>query len=261
MPTSLNASVVGSASIWVLGRVAGPRRDATVLHSGPDALYLDLEGTALGVLGGRAVQVPLGVRTLLPALPVLEPGETGSVQDGVIEVGGLAVLVTNIVDTTVPVLSAECAEWGRDHLPKFVEHEVAQLREELPGDALDQLAVGDATAVGTLLGQGRGLTPLGDDLLSGWISTAVAIRSEALPAIRSEIALNAFDRTTLLSASLLACAARGEGVPEFHSAMTGVARQDADVLRQSVELMIDRCGSSGLANLLGSMLAFEAAHA
>ena len=90
------------------------------------------------------------------------------------------------------------------------------------------------------------------------IAAAVAIRLPALQQIRSEVALNAFDRTNLISASLLACAARGEGVPEFHSAMSGVARQNDEILSQSLDLMFERCGESGMAFVLGSMLAFEA---
>lgn len=257
--SALNSSVVGSASIWTLGRVAGPRRPATVVQSGPDALYLDLEGSCIALLAGRAVQVPLGVRTLLPSLPDIAIGQKADVHDGIIEVADLAVLVTNIVDTTVPVLSPEDAAWGRMHLPKFAEHLVADLRDELPAQAYDQLVNSDPLAALTLLGQGRGrITPLGDDVLGGWIATAVAIRLPALQAIRSEVALNAFDRTNIVSASLLACAARGEGVPEFHSAMSGVARQNDDILGQSLDLMFERCGESGMAFILGSMLAFEA---
>ncbi len=259
MTNALSSSVVGSASIWTLGRVAGRRREATVVHAGPDAVYVDLEGSCIALLAGRAVQVPLGVRTLLPSLPAVSVGESATVHDGVVEVGGLAVLVTNIIDTTVPVLSPEDAAWGRLHLPKFAEHLVADVRDELPAQAVDQLATADPTAALTLLGRGRGtVAPLGDDVLGGWIATAVAIRLPALQAIRSEVALNAFDRTTTVSASLLACAARGEGVPEFHSAMSGVARQDDEVLTQSLDLMFERCGDSGKAFVLGSMLAFEA---
>ena len=230
-----------------------------MVQSGPDAVYLDLEGSCIAVLAGRAVQVPLGVRTLLPSLAPVPVGTSADVHDGIIEVGDLAVLVTNIVDTTVPVLSAEDAAWGRQHLPKFAEHMVTDLRDELPAQAFDQLASGDPLAALTLLGRGRGATtPLGDDVLGGWIATAVAIRLPALQAIRSEVALNAFDRTNIVSASLLACAARGEGVPEFHSAMSGVARQNDDILGQSLDLMFERCGESGMAFILGSMLAFEA---
>jgi hypothetical protein len=257
--SALNSSVVGSASIWTLGRVAGPRRGATVVHAGPEAIYLDFEGSCIALLAGRAVQVPLGVRTLLPELPATEPGAPAGVHDGMVEVGDLAVLVTNIVDTTVPVLSPEDAAWGRMHLPKFAEHHVSYLRDVLPAQAFDQLAAGDPQAAHTLLGHGRGtVTPLGDDVLGGWIATAVAIRLPALQQIRSEVALNAFDRTNIVSASLLACAARGEGVPEFHSAMSGVARQNDEILSQSLDLMFERCGESGMAFVLGSMLAFEA---
>ena len=64
-----------------------------------------------------------------------------------------------------------------------------------------------------LLGRGDGLTPLGDDVLSGWIAThraAGVATPEVDDAVRSGL-----HRTTLLSATLLDCALHGECVPEL----------------------------------------------
>ena len=253
------ARVVGSASIWMLGLVAGPARTVPVLHAGGDAVYLDLEGTCLGILGARAVQVPCGVRTQLTHVPEPPAGTPVVVGDGVITMDELEVLVTNIVDTTVPVLSPEAARWGGGHLDGLVHGRLDAVRAQLPGDALDRLQAGDPESVGDLLGLGPGLTPLGDDVLAGWLAAAVASRHSGLADLRSNVALNARERTTSLSATLLACAARGEGVPEVRSLLTGVADANAAVVEQSLSLLLRVGETSGEGLVLGAQLALQSA--
>lgn len=255
-PTSPAPGVVGSASIWVLGRVAGPPRDTTVLHAHPHMVYLDLEGSALAVLGARGIQLPFGVRTLMPELPDVEPGTVGQVQDGVVTVGELRVLVTNIVDTTVPVLSPEATTWGHDHLVEVLGDRVSSFREQLPADALHALGRADPRAVTGLLGVGPGLSPLGDDTLAGFLAAAVAIRHPQLAEVRSQVALNAFERTGVIPATLLACAARGEAIPEFRSFVGGVAAHNPDMVSQSLDLMLEVGGNSGAGFVIGAMQAF-----
>jgi len=255
------ARVVGSASIWVLGLVAGPARTVSVLHSGGHAVYLDLEGTCLGILGAQAVQVPCGVRTQLTHVPEPEAGADVVVGDGVITMPDLEVLVTNIVDTTVPVLSPEAARWGGGHLDGLVGDRLDEARAHLPGDALARLRDADPASVGDLLGLGPGLTPLGDDVLAGWLAAAVASRHPALPDVRSTVALSARERTTSLSATLLACAARGEGVPEFRSMLTGVADENSDVIAQSLSLLLRVGDTSGEGLVLGAQLALQSLEA
>jgi hypothetical protein len=260
VPTTSSADlhVVGSASIWVLGQVAGARRTATVLHAGNDAVYLDLQGACLAVLAARAVQVPCGVRTMLPALLPAAAGTEVAVRDGAIELPGCEVLVTNIVDTTVPVLTADAARWGRDHLAAVAGGQLDRARAELPPDALTRLGTADAAAVNRLLGLGPGLTPLGDDVLAGWLATAVACRNENLAEVRRAVALSAPERTTLLSATLLGCAARGEAVPELRAMLSGIATQNTAVVQQSVELLARVGDTSGQGLILGALLALEA---
>lgn len=246
--------VVGSASIWVLGQVAGPPRKATVLHAGPDAIYLDLEGTCLGVLGARAVQVPCGVRTMLPRLPDCRADAEAVVVDGSVEVADLDVLVTHIVDTTVPVLWDEGADWGARVLAELVGGRLDGAREQLPAEALRALSAGEEAAVGPLVGLGPGLTPLGDDVVSGWLAAAVACRRPDLDPVRAAVALSA-DRTTMLSATLLQCAARGEGLPEFRMLLSGMASRNADIVAQALDLLLDVGDTSGAGLVLGAQLA------
>jgi hypothetical protein len=228
-----------------------------VTHSGPNLAFLDLEGTSLAILGARAIQMPFGVRTLMPELPVLAKGTVGQVQDGVVSVGELRVLVTNIVDTTVPVLSAEATEWGREQLRPLVGDRVAEFESQLPAEALTALGNADPAAVAPLLGVGPGLSPLGDDALAGFLSTAVAIRHPHLADIRSEVALSAFEQTTLVAATMLACAARGEAVPEFRSFASGIAARHHDVVSQSLDLMLEVGGHSGAGLVIGALRAFD----
>jgi len=76
-----------------------------------------------------------------------------------------------------------------------------------PGRALDPA---DATR---LVGRGGGLTPLGDDVLCGWLALHRAAGRATLVMDAAVRAL--LPRTTLLSATLLECALHGEVLPEF----------------------------------------------
>jgi hypothetical protein len=247
--------VVGSASISVLGQLAGPRRVATVLHAGADAVYLDVAGACVAVLSARAVRVPCGVRTALTTLPDVSPGEEVVVVDGSVVLPGCEVLVTDIVDATVPVLTGAASVWGAERIEQQAESQLDATRGALPAEALARLAAADPRAVIPLLGLGGGLTPLGDDVLCGWLAAAVARRHPELPAVRSEVALAAARRTTTLSATLLRCAARGEGVPEFRELLSAMPREDEPAVKQSVELLLDVGETSGAGLLLGAVLA------
>lgn len=257
MTTAPPVHVIGSASVWVLGQVAGPRRDATVLHAGRSAVYLDVEGSCLAVLAAQAVQVPCGVRTALPTLPQLATGDAAFVVDGSIEIPGCEVLVTDIVDATVPVVSTEAAAWGARRIVARAGEPLEVTRAALPEVALTRLAAGDSRSVIALLGLGPGLTPLGDDVLCGWLAAAVARRHPALDDVRSAVAAAAVRRTTTLSSTLLGCAARGEGVPEFRTLLRGVADHDESVVDESVDLLDGVGATSGAGLLLGAVLALE----
>lgn len=249
--------VAGAASVSVLGTVCGPPRSAAVLHAGQDAVYLDLDGACLAVLSSRAVLVPCGVRTQRPRLPALRPGDGATVGGGSITLPGLEVKVTQIVDTTVGVLVADDIASGAHLLRQAVGDRLAGALAELPEDPMRRLATCDAAAVAGLLGFGSGLTPLGDDVLAGWLAAGVATRHPALPVVRSAVALLARQRTTTLSATLLECAARGEGVPQFRSLLRGMATGDPARVERAVDELLDIGDTSGSGLVLGALAAVE----
>ncbi len=248
--------MAGSASTWVLGVLSGPPRSARVVHAGRDAAYLDLHGTCLGVLAARAVQVPCGVRTMLPALPELVSGTEARLCDGAVELPGLRVTVSTVVDPLVPMLSVGAAERGRPALERLAGDRLDQVIGQLPAEPLRQLAASDPDAVAGLLGLGGGLTPLGDDVLAGWLATAVAVRHPALAAVRGAVACRA-RRTTPLSATLLLCAARGEGVPQFRDLLSGIADDDSPTVSRSLDAVLAIGDTSGGGLVLGALTALR----
>jgi hypothetical protein len=96
---------------------------------------------------------------------------------------------------------------------------------ETPGvDRAERPCPGLAGAVAALLGRGPGLTPLGDDVLAGALVTlrAAGAHRTADPLARPVLAF-ARASTTLVSASLLWHAARGECVGELAALLAAVA--------------------------------------
>ena len=106
--------------------------------------------------------------------------------------------------------------------------------------------------MGQLLGRGTGLTPLGDDVLCGWIATH---RAAGVPTPEVDSAVRAgLHRTTLLSATLLDCAMHGEVLPElgrFLSAVGTAAEPGRAADLRAVG------GTSGAGLLLGARLALD----
>lgn len=150
-----------------------------VLHRGPDAVYVELHGWAVGVVSAGATQVPCALRSRAAALP---PVDSCRVEAGVLYLDDLPLVVGRVVTTHVPRLGAPLAD-------------------QSPPDPVG------------LVGCGGGLTPYGDDVLCGWlaIQRAAGVPSPGLDAEVRRL----LPRTTLLSATLLDCAIRGAVIPEF----------------------------------------------
>jgi uncharacterized protein DUF2877 len=187
---------------WVIPVSAPPRvaahlrsvRDGPLrlLHRGPDAVYLDVHGRCVGVVGRRATAVPCAVRTVLDRLPEVV---AASVRGGVLHLDDQPLVVGRLVDVSVPPLR----------------------RTGAPGE-ID---------VAALVGRGDGLTPYGDDVLCGWLA---AHRAAGLATPEADAAVRALlARTTLLSATLLDCAMQGEVIPEFAAwvAALGTAAEES----------------------------------
>jgi hypothetical protein len=164
-----------------------PDGPVPVLHRGRDAVYVDVAGRCVGVVTPRATAVPCALRTRLPRLDVTAV----RLVDGVLHLDGVPVLVGRVVDVRVPRL----------HLARPGRPGATLAEPEPPGD------------VAAMVGRGDGLTPYEDDVLCGWLAVH---RAAGVPTPTADAAVRAcLDRTTLLSATLLECAAHGEVVPEF----------------------------------------------
>lgn len=160
---------------------AAPDGALEVVHRGVDAVYVALAGVAVGVLSRAGVPVPCGLRTRLAAVPDGPVAVVG----GVLHLGDVPLPVGRLVDVRVPRLR-----------PGLVSRRTL-----------------DVADVDRMVGRGPGLTPYGDDVLCGWLAThrAAGIATDDVDDRVKALA----PRTTLLSATLLGCAARGEVVPAF----------------------------------------------
>ncbi|GAB3199547.1 hypothetical protein GCM10027062_16510 [Nocardioides hungaricus] len=162
-----------------------PDGTVPVLHRGRDAVYVEVAGRCVGVVGTRATAVPCALRTTLEALDVT----SAHVRDGVLHLDGEPLVIGRIVEVTVP------------RLPR------ATGAAPLPGDVRE------------MVGRGDGLTPYDDDVLCGWLAIH---RAAGVPTPEADAEIRAcLDRTTLLSATLLDCAMHGEVIPEFAAWVAG----------------------------------------
>lgn len=161
-------------------RVA-PDGPVRVLHRSTAALYLEVAGRCVGVVAPGAAQVPCALRLPGPIPATDDP----CVEGGTLYLAGHPLRVGRFVDVRVPRIDP-----GTGRAPTI-----------------------DEPAVRRLVGRGGGLTPLGDDVLCGWL--AVLVASDRLTDVTTRAVRGAVDRTTLLSATLLDCALHGEVLPEF----------------------------------------------
>ena len=180
----------------------GPVR---VLHAGRDTVHLDVAGGAVGVAAVDAPGLPHSLRTNLVSLSS-SGVPTAYVESGVLRLDGRALVVGRLVDVRAPRLDTT-------RIPK-ASPAADQGTPRSPGAGLVALLEGtdvahiDAAAVAGLVGRGDGLTPLGDDVLCGWLAAHRAA-GVATPAVDAAVR-RALPRTTTLSATLLECALAGE---------------------------------------------------
>ena len=199
---------------------AAPDGALRVVHPGRHAVYLDLDGWCLGVVGSRAAAVPCALRVAAPDLGQLATG-AANVSGGVLHLGDTPLRVGRLVDARAPRLDLGAA----------LRHLAGPVTAPAPVVEFIDAAWGSGPlgpeAVARMVGRGDGLTPLGDDALCGWLALH---RSVGRPTPDVDAAVRALlPRTTLLSATLLDCALRGEVLPEFAAYLTalGTAEEPA----------------------------------
>lgn len=239
----------GAAPAWVTDLLGRPPAPAAVLHRGREAVYLDVGGRCVGVLAAGAALVPCGVRTSVPALPAAGPevlvGGRG------VRLPGCTVDVVATVSTTVAPMTDDGVRRARARARHLLEESAEwldRLRWELPDHALPGPSGDRPPSVAGLVGAGPGLTPVGDDVLAGWLVAAAAAGTPGAEHVRRETRRLA-TRTTLLSATLLECAARGEALPEVRALLDVLGHRDhhraAPVLARV--LSVGRTSGAGLA--------------
>jgi len=207
----------------------------------------------IGIAARDAIQVPVTIRTTLRRLPVATVGDPAEVRDAVLHVAGLAVSVERMLPTAAPVL-ADPLTADRLLAQALAEHDqdrIDAVRAQLPAEALRALAAGDPAAVPPLLGRGDGLTPVGDDVLAGWLVAGHAV-GRAIEPVRTAVRAHAH-RTTTLSAALLADAAAGECLPEFRALLLALATGHG--VSPAVAALAAIGHTSGAGMLLGAHLA------
>ena len=125
-------------------------------------------------------RMPNGVEVDVEA----EPDQEASIGDGRIAVGGLLI-------------------------------EPGQPWDPVPSDVLPGLPPGPPEIISNLAGRGPGLTPAGDDLIAGYAAGLTLLHGRQREA--TELVGRASALTTLLSATLMMHAARGEVPEPVHS--------------------------------------------
>ncbi|EXG79421.1 DUF2877 domain-containing protein [Cryptosporangium arvum] len=233
----------GAASMALAPVLSGPTRSVTVTAALPRALYLatgDPHVPALCVIAADAVRVPCAIR-LGPGVPVPTAvvGSTAYVGDGRLAVGDRAVAVTR---------------WWRPSRPRVQLSDLHARQRALRTDA--DVSALSGTSVRELLGRGEGLTPYGDDILSGALVTLIAGGHHAGQVIASMVAHELATRpgaTTAVSAALLTHAMRGECIPELAAVLTDPLER----LDSAVEALLRVGHSSGGGLLQGVRTGLE----
>jgi Protein of unknown function (DUF2877) len=267
-------SIPVSAPVRVRDLIRGaPDGPVPVVHAGPHAVYVALGGRCVGLLGRDAARVPCGLRSRIRSFASWACA-SAYLAGGTLYLDHIPLTVGRAVAVQVPPLGhgaiprqtaspATGAATPQAVVAGLVQQRVATattppLQAVVAGLVQQRAVVAGrfprvtAATVEQLVGRGGGLTPLGDDVLCGWIATH---RAAGVPTPEVDSAVRAdLHRTTLLSATLLDCAMHGEVLPElggFLRAVGTAAEPDrADDLRAVG-------GTSGAGLLLGARLALD----
>ena len=211
-------------------------------------MYVALGGRCVGLLGRDATQVPCGLRLRIRSFAAW-PCRSAYVAIGTLHIDRIPLTVGRAVAVQVPPLS-------HGAIPRHTASPAtaAATPQAVVVGLVPQRAGPRVTAatVGQLLGRGAGLTPLGDDVLCGWIATH---RAAGVPTPEVDRAVRAgLHRTTLLSATLLDCAMHGEVLPELGRFLRAVGTADESGRAADLRAV---GGTSGAGLLLGAQLALD----
>ncbi len=224
--------------------------EIAILHRGRDALYFAVDGWCVGLVSAGAVAVPCALTTRLRDLSAMR-ADSAYLREGVLHLDGTPLVVGRIVDVGVHRLDPEgIARSTADSATSLVVPPITVTEFVVPLALPPRLG---PDHVRLLVGRGEGLTPLGDDLLCGWLATHRAA-GVATPLVDAAVRAH-LSRTTLLSATLLEAALHGEALPEFNAHLAALGTR-AEAAATSALCSVGHTSGGGL--LVGSRLALTA---
>lgn len=246
-PSPARAALPVSAPVRVRDLLrAAPDGPVPIVHRGSLALYVEVDGRCVGLLAANAARVPCGLRSRLASFSPDE-GRSAHLGAGILHIDGKPLSVGRVVDVHVPRFDRGALIWSSIACLPTPRAAVVELVASAAPSGMT------ANAVAVLLGRGGGLTPLGDDVLCGWLAAHRAT-GVATPAVDAAVRAG-LGRTTLLSATLLDCALEGEVLPELGAwlaAAGGFGRLDG-----STTALLAVGGSSGAGLMAGALLALD----
>ena len=213
----------------LLEAAPGPRE---VVHASASAIYVDLDGWCLGLVSATATRVPCALWSTLPDL-VAHAGSPVAVRDGVLVLGDDELRITRLADPRATTV-------GRHENPPSAPEVLLSHQLDLPRDGRLTTAHLDR-----LLGRGPGLTPLGDAETPAYGTRERGVGVAG--AVRRRLGV-----TTLLSATLIDCAIRGEVLPQLGAWLADPSSATRDAL-----LAVGATSGTGL--LAGASLALTSA--
>ena len=273
-------SVPAQASTGVAELLRGPLRQGTVLLSAPSALYVSVPTPSgpevVGVLTSDAARLPLGCVLFRPSngrpLVSAPSGAPAQVGGGRLVVGDLTVSAAAWWDPRPKLPTAR---------PALLPEGVRELRAALYGDGVPHSAfvlpglpggpsgplaalrgavrradLDAALRTATrLIGEGPGLTPVGDDVLAGTTAGLVLLGHPAAERFGVGVTGLAAGRTTELSRALLRHAAAGRVTGEYAAVLRAMVGDGP--LVPAIRALLSSGASSGRALALGLCTAID----
>lgn len=257
--------VAAAAPAWARD-VLAVSSQATVVHAGADAVYLDAGSDVIAVISRQAVQVPCALQTTLARMTELSsdgrlprPGTSMPTGEGGMRIGDHRIVVGRIIDYRAPAIDVHAAAGMSNRLGPAVRAVSAPIAHELPASALEALRHAETRAAEELVGLGSGLTPLGDDVICGWLATLTAAAHPCAGPISDVILQTADSRTTKLSATLLRRAVAGDVIPQFSDVIHALAGSQSGSQRvdDTVRALAKIGHTSGAGLALGMSIALD----
>lgn len=257
-----SAVIPAAVSTAISALVRGPKRAGEVVAATRSLVAVQVDdgrGPALICLTGHgAVRLPCAMVVADPIAP-LPVGTPAIVGQTTLRLPGCQVTAARWWTTRPPIVAdpALCAARAATAARPDLEPALMAAVDRL-AVALHSAPAGLDDAVRGLVGLGPGLTPAGDDVLCGSLVALYATGSSAGARLAAAVRrTRPFDRTTAVSAGLLAHATNGLGVPQLAALLTalGSPAGDAGAVRAASRELRTVGHTSGTAFLLGALLA------